>query len=137
MDIKNRFVVKTLNILSLSKVRSGLIIAVMLLALGLRLYGINANLPLLLTDDEPLWVPSGMEIGESLLPQALGTPGTPYVVILGLGYLLCFVVSQGGAWIRARRSGCLASGRRHRLRKGYGGRLNGIRDSDGRVRHCE
>ena len=78
------------------------------LSLSLRLTGINSKLPYsCIFGDEQIVIQSAMEIWESMIPQALGWPATPYLFLLAVSYLIFFSLQNillilsaiGGEWM--------------------------------------
>mgnify|MGYP001275896041 FL=1 len=72
-----------------------LLALILLIAISLRLLGINAGLPMFtIIPDELTIVRGAMEIWESAVPEGLGWPGTFYMFVLSLSYLVYFLLGN-------------------------------------------
>ena len=72
-----------------------LLALILLIAISLRLLGINAGLPMFtIIPDELTIVRGAMEVWESAVPEGLGWPGTFYMFVLSLSYLVYFLLGN-------------------------------------------
>jgi len=72
-----------------------LLVLIFLIAISLRLLGINAGLPMFsIIPDELTIVRGAMEVWESAVPEGLGWPGTFYMFVLSLSYLVYFLLGN-------------------------------------------
>ena len=72
-----------------------LLVLIFLIAISLRLLGINAGLPMFsIIPDELTIVRGAMEVWESAVPEGLGWPGTFYMFVLSLTYLVYFLLGN-------------------------------------------
>ena len=72
-----------------------LLVLIFLIAISLRLLGINAGLPMFSNIPDELTIVRGaMEVWESAVPEGLGWPGTFYMFVLSLSYSRVFLVGE-------------------------------------------
>ena len=72
--------------------RAPIILAVILaFAVAIRFFGINAGLPLFPSLDEQRMIRGAMEVWEGVTPEALGWPGTFFMLLTSLSFLVYFL----------------------------------------------